>query len=170
VHLEEMIVRDRMHAQDAVALLAHHPRWGLSSDAARELHGRLNCRAPRRRPVGLAAVEATHMTPPAIDAIDLHELQVRTHVVRHALASAIRRLSIDERQLLKMRFQDGHSISDIAVLLNLDAKPLYRRFNRILRRLRSELERRRLTLSVVRELVGQNGAEFASDFPGESAA
>jgi DNA-directed RNA polymerase specialized sigma24 family protein len=94
--------------------------------------------------------------------MEVNELRDEAQRARCALASAIRGLPDEERQLLKMRFQDGHAISEIAAILRLDAKPLYRRFSRILDQLRADLERRKLTLTVVRGLVGRGCVEFGS--------
>jgi RNA polymerase sigma factor for flagellar operon FliA len=162
VFLEQLIGRDRVHVQDAVGIVAHHPRWGLSSQDVRELHGRLHHRAPRCRPLGLSAVEGTLAAAPAPCCVELNELADEAQRTRRALASAIRELPEEERRLLKMRFQDGRPISEIAAALRLDQKPLYTRFNRIFKQLRDGLERRNLTQTVVRRLVGRKCAEFGS--------
>jgi RNA polymerase sigma factor (sigma-70 family) len=163
VFLEQLIVRDRVVVQEAVAVLANHPRWELSSHDVRQLHGQLQHRVPRWRPVALGVVEETCAMPSVPSDIEMDELREEAQRARRALASAIRGLPADERRLLRMRFQDGRPISEIAGVLRVEVKPLYRRFTRILRQLREELERRRLTQTVVRALVGRECAEFGSE-------
>jgi RNA polymerase sigma factor (sigma-70 family) len=170
VFLEQLVVRDRMQVQEAVTVLANHPRWELSSGDVRQLHGQLDHREPRRRPVDLGLVEETCAAPSVASDIEMDELRDEAQRARRALASAIRDLSGEERRLLRMRFQDGRPISEIAAVLQLEPKPLYRRFSRILQHLRQELERRNLTPSVVRALVGRECIEFGSRLPEQSAA
>jgi RNA polymerase sigma factor for flagellar operon FliA len=168
VFLERLIVRDRIHPQDAVAVLANHPRYELSSRDARDLHAQLNCRAPRVRPVELSDVEVRRVSAPAVNAVDLDQLHAETERIRTALRGAMTALPSDERRLLRLRFEEGRSVSDIAADLGVEAKPLYRRFERILQRLRRELERREMTPSIVKGLLGRERVEFASALPGSA--
>jgi DNA-directed RNA polymerase specialized sigma24 family protein len=48
-------------------------------------------------------------------------------------------LPAEDRVLLRMRFWQGLAVADIAEILKLDAKPLYRRYERLLRDLRHKL-------------------------------
>jgi len=162
IYLEQLVVRDRIHVREAVAVLANHPRWELSSHDVRQLHEQLQHRVPRCRPVGLGDVEDRYATPAVPTVIEMDELRDEAQRARRALASAIRGLPDDERRLLRMRFQDGRPISEIAATLRLDAKSLYRRFGRILGQLREDLERRKLTKTIVRGLVGRECVEFGS--------
>jgi RNA polymerase sigma factor (sigma-70 family) len=56
--------------------------------------------------------------------------------VRVALEGAIRTLTAEERLLIKMRFDDAFAVSEIAELLHLKQRPLYRTFERLFARLR----------------------------------
>ncbi len=58
-----------------------------------------------------------------------------------ALASELRQLPDQERILLGLRFNSAWTVRRIAASQNLEERPLYRRFERILRRLRHRLER-----------------------------
>ncbi len=57
-------------------------------------------------------------------------------VLEHALA----RLSSDERVFVRMRFEDGSRINEIAKAFHIPEKAFYRRFQGTLRRLRKALE------------------------------
>ena len=75
--------------------------------------------------------------------------------VRTALCRALRKLSRQERQLIGLRFGRGWTVRRIAAKLNLEERPLYRRFKRILRELRDHLEE-----------VGLSWSEIATTFDG----
>src|SRR5262249_20530165 len=63
---------------------------------------------------------------------------------RHRIAVALERAwqaaTAEDRLLLKMRFRDGFTVSQIAATLHLKQKPLYRTFERLLARLRAEMQ------------------------------
>ncbi len=63
-----------------------------------------------------------------------------TFRLKEALASAIRDLPESERELLRLRFGRGWTVRRIATNQALETRPLYRRFERILHRLRQRLE------------------------------
>jgi RNA polymerase sigma factor (sigma-70 family) len=73
--------------------------------------------------------------------------------VRHALQSIIERLSDEDATILRLRFEDGLTVGRIAQLLGLDAKPLYRRVQRLLETLRTEMLAGGVTPSDVAELI-----------------
>ncbi len=59
-----------------------------------------------------------------------------------ALEGALGKLDAEDRVILRMRFEDGFTVADVARALDLRQKPLYRRVEGLLRRLRRELEGR----------------------------
>ena len=170
VFLERLIVRDRIELQQAVGVLAHHPRWELSSQDVRGLHAQLDRRVPRARPVNLVALEATLPTRALTPDVELDELRREATRARVALHAAVRSLEPFERRLLRMRFQEGLPICDIAAAIGADAKGLYRRFERILRHLRTQLERCELSRTTINRLVGRSCLEFASRMPASDGA
>jgi RNA polymerase sigma factor (sigma-70 family) len=160
VCLEELVFRERTTLPEAVAIVANHPRWGLSTSAVRNLYAQLPARAPRRRisePLDSIAGRLAdgHLSVPERD-----EQQHEAARVRTALAQALGRLEREERHLLRLRFQDGLSMAEIAAETDADAPALYRRFARILRRLRAELQAQQLTRLDVCPLLGHVGEEF----------
>lgn len=158
--LEELVFRQRTALPEAVNIVANHPQWGLSTSAVRSLYAQLPARAPRRRvsePLDSIAGRLADLHPSE------HERDEQQHEaarVRAALAKALARLDRDERRLLRLRFQDGLSMSEIAAVTEADAPALYRRFARILRRLRAELQAEQLTSLDVCPLLGQVGEQF----------
>jgi DNA-directed RNA polymerase specialized sigma24 family protein len=64
------------------------------------------------------------------------------------LTSAVKRLTPAERRLLEMRFREGRRVSEIAQAMGVEARPLYRQFERIVSRLRRAIGQCRLPASL----------------------
>jgi RNA polymerase sigma factor for flagellar operon FliA len=153
--LEQMVVRDGLPVREAVATVAQQrERWGLSSGDAWRLHEALPHRPQRPRDVELDSDWAAPHDAAPDAGLDADALRDRSGHVRRALAIALRSLSPDDRQLLRMRFGDGMHINRIAVQTDADARSLYRRFDALLRRLRRALSEQALTMSGIRPLLG----------------
>jgi RNA polymerase sigma factor (sigma-70 family) len=78
------------------------------------------------------------------------------------LEQALARLSSDERVFVRMRFEDGSRINEIAKAFHIPEKAFYRRFQRTLRRLRKALKAAGLDsecLDLYRE-EGEQSANF----------
>jgi RNA polymerase sigma factor (sigma-70 family) len=79
-----------------------------------------------------------------------------------ALERALARLSPEERVFVRMRFEEGSRINEIAQAFHIPEKAFYRRFQRTLRRLRKELRTAGLDarcLELYRD-GGEPGANF----------
>lgn len=82
--------------------------------------------------------------------------RARRHAVE-ALFRALERLPDEDRLIVRMRMWEGMSLADIARALNLPQKPLYRRLERILKRLRADLEAQGVTRDFFRGLLEDRG-------------
>jgi RNA polymerase sigma factor (sigma-70 family) len=161
VYLEELIYRQQTPVREAVAMVSNHPRWTLSTTNVRGLYEQLPLRPPRRR------------SEPLDETVEHMAAHARAHAghaageddaagVREALLAALRRLDSAERRVLRMRFQQGLSIKQIAAETGADVHALYRRLPRILTSLRSELQARRLDGGDVSSLLGHLGDQLDS--------
>jgi RNA polymerase sigma factor (sigma-70 family) len=138
--------------RDAVRLDRLINRDGYSRDAAAEIVQRLTGSAPahiraiadhlpvkcRRRFVEpeaarFATAESFH------DPIEAQETRVAARRARRALANAYRQLDPEERRLIALRYQRALSVQEIGRVLQMDPKPLYRRFERVVHSLRIAL-------------------------------
>ena len=160
LYLERLVYRDRTAIGDAVALVANSPKWGLSSRAVRSLYARLPTRvvAGRRNEPLEAAVDRA--ADPQIDVVERSQQRKDATRVRDALVTALRHLTDDERRLLRLRYQDGVSVMDIAALANEEPQALYRRYTRILKQLCAALTAQGLTDETIRSLFGHAGDEL----------
>ena len=76
---------------------------------------------------------------------------------RTALATVLSEMDARDRLILEMRYTDGHRVQEIAKLLDLEPKPLYRRIERLLGGLRGALETRGVTGAEAIEAIEQQG-------------
>lgn len=168
VLLEELIVRDGFGVHEAVATVASQREFGLSAEALWRLHEQLPPRVRRRQAetcdaLGLAAVERADVC------VEHAYLQGEASRVRAALVTALGSLKRDDRRLLTLRFKYGCSLAEIARTTGSDQKALYRRFDRLLRRLRVHLESNDLRAANVHEILGHDAVELDSVLAQSSA-
>lgn len=81
-----------------------------------------------------------------------------------ALRSAFSDLSLDDRMIIRMHFQDGLSLAAVARALGLDQKLLYRRVGVLLESLRARLERDGFQRAEVSDLLGRPGVDLCLFF------
>jgi len=132
VGLDRLIHRDGYTADEAIQI--YREKRGAPSDGVlRRLAEQLPPRQ-RRRMVSAEALDAA-VGAAFEDPIDAAERQRSAQRIRTALATALHLLPSEDRRLLELRYRQGHSVRAVAQLLQMDPKPLYRRFERSLRAL-----------------------------------
>jgi RNA polymerase sigma factor (sigma-70 family) len=152
VQLEMLIHRDGTPVNDAVAIMANGPQWGMTSRSLRSLYARLPRRVPLdRRPQPL--VRANHPLAPAIDVVEEDERRSQARRARQALRLALGRLPTDERRLLRQYFHEDRSVRAIAEATAQNSGALHRRLTKILGRLRVDLREQGLTDDVIRDVL-----------------
>lgn len=161
VRLETMTVRDRLSLDEAhETLRTNHgitaPRADLEAIAARFPH------RTRRTFTQDDALEERPAETGASDAAVLREsAEATAGRARRALSDALSSIEPRDRLILELRFSDGQRVQDIARLLDLDAKPLYRRIDRLLLDLRRSLEAGGLSAAEAMDAIAHDG--FVSD-------
>lgn len=158
IALERLIDRDRIAPGEAVAMIVHEPRWGLSRASVRSLWEQLPDRVPRPQPVELSEVPTPHTSDHADHRIDAYDIASRVARARRALRQVLSELSREDRRLLALRFRAGLSVAEIARLTDSDQRLLYRRLKRLLADVGRKLERCQLTRSEALDLVGHRVA------------
>jgi hypothetical protein len=84
--------------------------------------------------------------------------------LEEALDAALAGLAHEDRLILKLHLNDDFSLADVARTLHLEQKPLYRRVERLLAGLRSDLEARGVTDGEVRDLIGTDVTTLRVDY------
>jgi RNA polymerase sigma factor (sigma-70 family) len=142
IAIESMILRDGRSLDEALPPLQR--RWPQLTRADVE---RIVNSLPRRAPRPFIAAFDDIKTDLRTDSSTVEEsAQVADRLLlsqrlSDAVRFTLREAPADERLLLRMRFEGGMTIAQIARALGVDQKPLYRRIKRGLLRLRAHLEK-----------------------------
>lgn len=145
VLLDRLMHRDGLTADEAIEVA----RGGREAPAPSELR-RIVDLLPRRLPTRHVTDEALRDRSGGFaDSIEEREQQHRRSHAGRLLALALRQLPSEDRWLLRERYVRRSSVRAIAETLGADEKQLYRRFDRVLRSLRSALESNGVTESAV---------------------
>lgn len=135
VRLDRLINRDGYAPHEAVEIL--HRTTGTERARAQSLAGRVPRRSTRREAVERLCRSAE--TEPFRDPVEAREDRARAHRMRRDLRQACRRLPAEERSLIALRYARMLTVPEISRQLRVDAKALYRRFDRVLSKLRLTL-------------------------------
>ncbi len=145
VQLERLLYWDGFGFDEACRILRDNHGVEASWEELEEMAGRLPSRAIGRQHEG---GERTEQLAGALErpdeALSERERVEEAERVVAALEEAVGTLDAEDRVILRMRFEDGFTVADVARALGLRQKPLYRRIDGLLRRLRRELEGRGL--------------------------
>lgn len=164
VELERLVHRDGVMADAAV----HSVACATGVDAAC-LEGHLERGGPRRRPRAVSLDETVSARLPAVLAEPDAPVLARDRGVvgrrsGQALRDALRALPDDDRRLLRLRYYERMRIVDIARLLSIDPKSLYRRFEGLHARLREDLSGAGVSRSGAADIVGRSEIYVTSVF------
>lgn len=163
IEIERLVSRDGWSPAQAVETL--RTNHGLVVDEALQaLCDRLTRRGAKRQFVSEEqAAEVESAEPPPDTNVVRAEQGFYARRVRAALDRARLGLAAEERLILKMRFEDGVPVADIARALHLNQKRLYRTIERLLAQLGARLEADGISRSEVRELFADGGLAWSED-------
>jgi len=160
VLLEELTVRDGRSIDETIPLvLAVDPT--LDRAAVHRLAAHLPPRTMRPRLVALPEDAEEHLVAAdradtGADDADARRISQRAaRVVRETLAA----LPLQDRMLIRFRFGAELSIADAARLLGVPQRPLYRRIEALLHRLRDALESAGLNAAMVSDVISAAATE-----------
>lgn len=163
VQLETLVARDGRTVAEAIAHL--QTSFGVDQPVAELelLAAQLPSRTKRRfeGEEALAVLPAQESTDARVEE---SERRATEKQAESALALALGSLAPTDRLVLKLRFEDGLAIVDIAAMLGEPARPLYARIERSLAALRRVLEGEGLQAARVTDLVGWSGLDLEVDF------
>lgn len=167
IELERLVLRDHIEFEQAAETLLSRGT-AASRDECDRAWAELPRRAARQR-AGEQALDAVPSPAPAHDPIVVEEQVASAGKARSALAEAIPGLTPQEQLIIRLRFQDGVTVAKIAQLIGEEQKPLYRRIEQILGRLRKSLTDAGVTADEVRGLLGNPVVELGAVFPAAGA-
>ena len=157
---ERLLVRDRRSLDEALSLLrAVDP--SLTSERLQQIAAVLPERTMRPRAVELDVASEQVASPESADAravaTDAARIAFRTST---AVRAALDALPVEDQALIRFRFGSSMSIADISRILRLPQRPLYRRLESLLARLRRALGEAEIDAADVEELIGSPAAEM----------
>lgn len=139
VRLEQLMVRDGLPAAEALAIVHREAGPDLDVTGLQRLAGRFPLRV-RRHYVGEELLETLAADSPDAEALLVAaEAQARFSRVAARLRELVTGLDPRDRLVLQMRFEQDLSVAQIARLLDLDQKRLYRTIEQALTSLRGQL-------------------------------
>jgi RNA polymerase sigma factor for flagellar operon FliA len=138
--LERMLTRDRWTLDEACEMLRVNHHVTESRERLQTLAAQLPDRPSRRFVTDNGLAELPASRSPELDATLNMDVLPVVDRFGAAMSAALSQLTDEDRLLLRMRFQDGLPVADIARMLGTPQKPLYRHLDRVMLLLRRELE------------------------------
>jgi RNA polymerase sigma factor (sigma-70 family) len=141
VHLERLLQSNGATAVEAIATVVNQAGEALSEKEAWAIVRQLPRRQPLR-PLMLKADEADDVPDETLmpdHSLLAAEEGAQVEQVFAAIESAIAFLPAQDQLLVRLRYLQGQTVADVAKVLGVDQKPLYRRFERVLGELRETL-------------------------------
>ncbi|HEU4559360.1 MAG TPA: sigma-70 family RNA polymerase sigma factor [Longimicrobium sp.] len=157
VALETLMHRDGYGMSQAVTMLRLRGKSGLSERELHELAAALPMRPPGR--LGDASDRDLPNQPSSAttdDAVRAAEAGAQRERLQAALARALEELPPEDALIVRLRFFENLSVAAIARTLEMEQKPLYRRLDRALARLRGALEAAGVSRQEVAELLNED--------------
>lgn len=161
VLLERLLWRDRREREEAL-MVAAAEHQELTRAQLEEIADGLAERAPQPRLVALDAEYELAGVSRADERAVAGEIRQQSAYTSSIMREAMETLSAEDRIILELRFTANRSIADIARALGLEQRPLYRRIEMLLGKLRQALRKAGVDASSVADLIG--AAETELDF------
>lgn len=162
IELDRLLARDGQILENAVEILHVGSGASLTREELFALAGRL----PQRQRLRFESVEDLDWaTEDGVEErLQNQERERASRRIAAVLAKALGELPAEDRLILKMRYEDGSTIREVASALHLTARSLYTRFEKCHRRIRSRLEQAGITWSEVTAILDWPGAELEGAF------
>ena len=165
--LERLTTRDGMPFEQAVTVLQTNHRVTHTVAELREMYEAFPQRTPRHF-VGDESLAGEASVLRADDAMTAREAGDQAAWIRSVLAEAMTGLVAQDQILVKMLFRDAMKVSQVARLLKLEQKPLYRRIDSVRRTLREALEAQGVRREDVLALTGRPNVDWEGNSEDET--
>jgi RNA polymerase sigma factor (sigma-70 family) len=152
--LEELIRRDGFSVPVACEILLTNHHVELSREELERIAAALPQRPPRKTVGEDELKDLPAQTEPPEERVRRGELHSEAQRLLAALEKVLRELPADDRLVIEMCVLGNKKIAEAARFLGLPEKPLYRRREQILARLRQGLEAEGFSWEQVAELLG----------------
>ena len=164
--LERLVTRDGWTLEQAIETARVNHQLEID-DTLLKFCNTFAARTPGRRLVSEDdAAEVASPGPSADDNLVSAERDFLARRVQSALDRARQALPPMERLILKMRFEEGVAVADIARALHLEQRPLYRTLERLLKTVGDTMKAEGISHADITALFDAPSIEWASDDPG----
>jgi RNA polymerase sigma factor for flagellar operon FliA len=155
ITLERLVTRDGFTYSEAVSVLTTRSGPKASVAELEAIYLRLPSRNPRPGFVsGDVSPDAAAVDSNAADRVESSERERTARRVLQALDAAIETFDREDRLILQLRFWKGCKVPEIAQILHLDPKKLYKRLDKLYALLRRALEAAGIDRSDIFDLDG----------------
>lgn len=152
VELEKILSRDGRSLDEAMPIVLATDS-SLTRAAVVTMAERLPARTPRPR-----EAEIDPDLLPAHESAEARTIESEAQRTSERASAAVRRaiaeMPLQDRMVVRLRFGKGMTIADVARMMQIEQRPLYRRIEAILRRLRAALVSAGIDGATVDELIG----------------
>lgn len=161
IALERLLTRDNYTFAEAVKILTTPGGAEYTANELEQLYVRLPVRMPR--PTQLSEDVSADAMSVESDAEDRAAAGDRERTARKAaevVDGVLQKLGSEDRVILTMRFWDAKKVPEIAALLHLDQKKIYKRLDKLFLTLRRALEAEGVSKSDVEALLCRGDQEI----------
>lgn len=162
VRLEVLLLRDGKSLVEATTVLTTEG-YTISGEEAERLARQLPERKPRAVEIDIDEAEASELAVSS-DSIEIEALsrdrRATSRAVADAMLTAMGNLPAEDRTILRLHFDAGMSVADIARSMGLDQRRLYRRIRRICDTLRERLLAANVRADDVADLLGRADSDL----------
>jgi RNA polymerase sigma factor for flagellar operon FliA len=164
ITLERLLTRDGFSFSEACLFLTTGSGPDYTMVELEAIHKRLPPRQPRPIQVNEevssdAVADGGH----ADDGIVGHEREELARIAMRVLDEQMTKLEPDDQLILRMRFWQARKAREIAMALHIEEKKVYKRIDKLLLRLRRELERAGIQRRDIDDLLHAEGREMTFD-------
>lgn len=162
VALEQLVRRDGRSLEEAFPIVKDLDPT-LTIEQARAIVDRLPERRPRLRVVSPEDVEEEIPVAAELSTesrVAEAEARQASEQASRAMREALAELSLEDRMIVRLRFETSMSIADISRALQTPQRPLYRRIEKILMQLRTALASAGVDRRSLEDLIGSRTTEM----------
>lgn len=164
ITLERLITRDGFTFDEAVKTLTTRAGGAYTVAELEALYVRLPLRNPRPVIVPDDSVpEVAAVDAGADERVECRERERSARRCAEALDAALKELDDEDRLILKLRYHHGCKAPEIARIVGIDQKKIYKRLDKLLAVLRRKLEAAGVSRADVDRLLGSGDQEIRLD-------
>jgi RNA polymerase sigma factor for flagellar operon FliA len=157
VKLETLTVRDKLTFDEAFETLRTNHGVTESRASLEALYARFPVRTGRSFTTDEVLETVGAPNSEADAPLSQAQASAAAGTAAEALSRSLAGLPPQDRLVIRMRFDDGFSVAEIAKALTLEQKPLYRRIEKLLADLRRALEASGVSAEQIRDVIADRG-------------